>query len=275
MNIKDSPSCRLPLLNRWSTDNHFWGLSLVGGHLAIDRGLFTCCDGNGVFVDPLSPRDAKLCGLSRRWNLLSRLIEQWQVIEKKPIHALPRADALSQSCTSHLDALLRADRGRIVTRQDNDKSKDLGLPWSLAALLGWHFEVATLVTRIGAETVPVQLWSDIMRRFPKTRTVVMIDGVSDMWNPARVEALEAIIAFASERRLPVWIFECVADSSPRNVEPSSSRGFKNAVKGRIAQTKAKPAISWLSDQGLSRLSELCVVGGLRSQSQVHSIPDQV
>jgi hypothetical protein len=273
MMVKDTPGCRLQILKRWSPESHFWGVVAAGGRITLDRSVFQCCDGSGVYVDPTSPRDARLCGLSKRWSLLSGLIEHWQLLEQKSIGTLPPAKTIQQFSAPYFDACLRQDRGKIVALAEDTKSKDLSAPWALASVLAWHFEVLPLITRIGSGTIPMQWWTDLIKRFPGARTLVLVDGVTDMWNPARVEAIEAVIAFASERRLPLWLFERRSELSASASDAATRRGFKNAVKNRIDQTRAKSALSWLSEQGLSRLAELCEIELPRPQTL--KIPDQV
>ena len=70
------PVCRIDFLSRWTAENHLWGVVLGSGGLQIERKAFSCCGGDGVIIESLSDKNARLCGLSRRWSLLDAVLRQ-------------------------------------------------------------------------------------------------------------------------------------------------------------------------------------------------------
>ena len=61
--------------------------------------------------------------------------------------------------------------------------------------------------RDATRTLPVSLWSETLTKNPGIRRLMIIDGVSELWNPNRLEIMEALISFASEHKVPVWVFD--------------------------------------------------------------------
>jgi hypothetical protein len=88
----------------------------------------------------------------------------------------------------------------------------------------------------------------------------MVDGVSELWHPNRLELMEALISYASERRIPLWIFE---DQSGNVEMPSSGRvsdkSFRSGVNKRLSELRGRSAVDWITAQARSRLSEVCEV----------------
>jgi hypothetical protein len=235
-----------------------WGLARGLTGVTIEQKVFSCCGGDGIAVSEVDPRNARLCGLSRRWNLLSL------VLRAKSDLSFKKEDisGLEDFFKRHLDAILRADRGQIINAAHTPSiPAGLGanLPWTLAATIGWHFEVLTLITKLGDGTVPFNHWNELLGKFHGSRVIVMIDGVTELWTPARLEALEAIIGFASERLLPVWLFETQGSAKSSQADPQKARSFKSAVNKRLTEIRGKSTVDWLSEQCHGRLREICAV----------------
>jgi hypothetical protein len=153
------------------------------------------------------------------------------------------------------------------------------LAWIIAAALSWHYGIVCLVARVGgggkkSATLPLLQWQRTMEKHPGARVIVLIDGVSELWNANRLEALEGLIAFASERALPVWLFEGEMDASvmggdlQQMTPPVGGRSFKAGINQRLMQLKSKSSLSWLSGQALSRLGELCRIPATSKQDDV-------
>ena len=308
-------SCRLPFLNKWSPDNHFWGLNAKSDSVSLNQGAFSCCSGDGLIVLPESPRDAKLCGLSLRWSLYVQVINYWRELYNSQDLSIfgcsqtgfsqtggasKSERELSRSClqmffSGSLEKFLRADRGEILDlktlRQKFMNGPGAIYPaeasnivfsrfaWIVAATLSWHYGIVCLVARVGgggkkSATLPLLQWQRTMEKHPGARVIVLIDGVSELWNANRLEALEGLIAFASERTLPVWLFEGELEASVFGGEPQQTtppvggRSFKAGINQRLTQLKSKSGISWLSAQALSRLSELCHIPAASKQDDV-------
>jgi len=186
-----------------------------------------------------------------------------------------------------LDALLRSQQGRIIDLKilnDHLRSslspRELGqdvddvcsrIAWLVAACLTWHFDVCVLPFRVfsasnansvskgGNNYLPLSLWTDLLSKNKSGRRIMLVDGVSELWNANRLETMEALVAFASEHHLPVWIFDQANENLSESGEEkrSATRNFRSSVNKRLSQARAKPSIHWLSDQAKSRLSELC------------------
>ncbi len=249
-----------------------WGLVRGQTGVTIEQKAFSCCGGDGIAVSDTDPRSARLCGLSRRWNLLSHVLRAKSDLSFKQEDIKGLEDFFQR----HLDAILRADKGQIINAAHTPSiPTGLGanLPWTLAGTLGWHFEVLTLITKLGDGTVPLNHWNELLGKFHGSRVIVMVDGVSELWAPARLEALEAIIGFASERLLPVWLFETPGSGKSSQPEAQKSRSFKSAVNKRLAGIKNKSTGDWLSEQCRGRLKEICSVPF--SSPQRTGIPDFV
>lgn len=158
--------------------------------------------------------------------------------------------------------------------------------WHLGATLTWHFDCLILPFRLAVSNnvssgttpshagLPVALWDDLIARHPQKRKLMLLDGVSELWNAARLERLEALIAFASERRIPVWIMDDSTDGiSPAQSLKLNDRSFRSNMNKRLESLRSKPALHWLSDQSLSRLSELSAIN--ISSHKSREIPDIV
>jgi hypothetical protein len=296
-------SCRVAFLKKWSPESHFFGLIASEQGLTLNPSLFSCCGGDGVMVDPQNPRDAKLCGLKRRWNLLFKIVDAWTTMRVqrnetgrdehfKPLWSQNsaatsrRTKALDGLFKGHLDNLLRSSKGSVLKISDEGAtaSAEDRLPWLAAATMAWHFETLVLVARIGVSPLPLLQWGEMLEKHPNVRSIVFVEGVSELWSPNRLESLEAIISFASERLLPIWLFEEGSPPSGSQSNPSTSpqdsagnrprpSSFKAVMNKRMTNIRSKPAIDWLSEQGRSRLSEICDVPPLIVQGS--AIPNLV
>ena len=296
-------SCRIPFLKKWSPESHFFGLIASDKGLTLNPTLFACCGGDGVMVDPQNPRDAALCGLKRRWNLLFKVVDAWTDMRvqrnetgrdehfkplwsQNPAAASRRVKVLDNLFKRHLDGFLRSSKGAVLKVADEGSfaSSEDRLPWLVAATMAWHFEALILVARIGVSPLPFLQWGEMLGKHPNLRCIVMVEGVSELWSPNRLESLEAIISFASERLLPIWLFEegvaaPGAVAKQTNSSPSTAGNrprpsfFKAVMNKRMTNIRSKAAIEWLSDQGRSRLSEICDVPLLMTQDS--TIPNLV
>jgi hypothetical protein len=293
-------ACRIPFLKRWTPDSHFFGLVVTEQGLALNPSVFSCCGGDGVLVDPQNPREASLCGLTRRWNLLFNLLKAWSDMRItrnetgrdghfEPLWSDDRATSnrrvksLDALFKRHLDGFLRSEKGAIIGESSLTtalKSSDDRLPWLAAATMAWHFETLILMTKIGVSPLPFLHWTEMLAKHPRVRVIVMVESVSELWLPNRLESLEAIISFASERLLPIWLFEAGGHQSLTNarggegaVTPEKPRSFKMAMNKRMTAIKSKSIGDWLSEQGRSRLSEICDITAPVTQGS--GIPDFV
>ena len=296
-------TCRVNFLKKWSPESHFFGLIASEQGLALNPTLFSCCGGDGVMVDPNNPKDASLCGLKRRWNLLFNVVEAWTDMRVKrnetgreehfkplwsqnPVASSRRIKSLVFLFNRHLDGFLRSSKGSVVKASEltTHTSAEDRMPWLAAATMAWHFETLVLVARIGVSPLPFLHWTEMLEKHPQVRTVVMVESVSELWAPNRLESLEAIISFASERLLPIWLFEdslssAVSGSHNQNTSKETSgdrihpRSFKAGMNKRMASIKSKPVIDWLSEQGRSRLSEICEISKLTAPDM--GIPELV
>lgn len=201
-----------------------------------------------------------------------------------------------------LRELLQGNKGKIVDTRKLKKRMHLGLAaveaealidrvfqdffWQIGAALIWHFDMVVLPFRIAGlarsapssklplVTLPVATWDELLRKHPGKRKLLLIDGVTELWNPNRLEALEATIAFASERQIPIWMHDESTDVS-ETVESAKSqdRSFRGSVNRKLGQLRSRPAVEWLSDQSLSRLEELSALE--RRQPNHRGIPEIV
>lgn len=269
-----SNNCRLFFLRHWSPTNHLWGLKMTDVEVAIDRNLFSCCGGSGVLVETSQSRDAQLCGLSRRWHLIANLLAQKNRSSGESI--LPnrwikesltstQLKTLEALFASHLSDFLNGGVGKVFAlpaSPGNACSRIDDFGWILAATLAWHFELVVLVADLRVLPIPLNHWQDLMTRFHKSKVIVLVDGAEELWNPTRLEALELVIAFASEKCIPVWIHQMNLSTPASKTEGGSTgearaRSFRSQISKRIADQKQKPVVHWLSDHGKSRLRELC------------------
>ena len=158
--------------------------------------------------------------------------------------------------------------------------------WQVGAALIWHFDALILPLRISGAprsapsgalppvVVPVAAWDDLLKRHPGKRKMILVDGVTELWNPSRLELLEGVIAYASERQIPLWIFDESAELvSISDVPKSQERSFRGGISRRLDQKRQKPAVEWLSGQSLSRLGEL--TSWEKTRSNTSGIPEIV
>ncbi|MEI6833012.1 MAG: hypothetical protein WCL28_03380 [bacterium] len=181
--------------------------------------------------------------------------------------------------------LLNAEKGKILDVRKLKKRMQLGLVASesetmidasfqhilfqIGAALIWHFDLVVLPFRIPGLArsapssklpkipLPVVAWDDLIRKNPAKRKMILLDGVTELWNPNRLELLEAAIAFASERQIPLWIFDDSSDVAGVNeTAKAPDRSFRGSMNRKLGQLRSRPATQWLSEQSLSRLGEL-------------------
>jgi hypothetical protein len=258
------------MLEHWTVENHLFGLSARHGALALDEAAFSCCSGSGIQVDPDEPRNARMCGLRRRWNLVFRLQTQMAESGLPQGASLPAPGILLFHSAREWQRVREVSRGGLLPLA-NPAAHEMSAAYFHAVVSSWHLGVVTLVARLDEDRLPVQGWLEVLSKFTDTRTVMFIEAAKDMWHPLKVEMLEAAIAFAYERSIPIWIFES-GTAGPAS-EPSRARKFKAAVEERVRHQKNKSCVSYLSAQALSRLSELCDVPSRQPQASV--IPDIV
>jgi hypothetical protein len=195
--------------------------------------------------------------------------------------------SLQLFCRDHLDGLLRRTRGQIIDMNrypqklsrmegsreaSNFETSRPRLAMLAGAILIWHFDACVLPFRMGHSRnngslgptsfsmVPVSSWDALLDRSGSIHKVIMVDGVSELWHPNRLELMEALISYASERRIPLWIFE---DQSGNVEMPSSGRvsdkSFRSGVNKRLSELRGRSAVDWITAQARSRLSEVCEV----------------
>jgi hypothetical protein len=108
--------------------------------------------------------------------------------------------------------------------------------------------------------VPVSSWDALLDKSGAMHKVIMVDGVSELWHPNRLELIEGLISFASERRIPLWIFEDpVSDAIASPNSRISDKSFRGGVNKRLSELRSRSASDWITAQGRSRLSEVCDV----------------
>jgi len=201
-----------------------------------------------------------------------------------------------------LKELLQGDKGKILDTRKLKKRMHIGLAaaeaeavidgvfndffWQIGAALIWHFDMVVLPFRIAALArsapssklpvvpLPVATWDELLRKHPGKRKLILIDGVTELWNPNRLESLEATIAFASERQIPLWMHDESSEASEMDESAKSAdRSFRGSLNRKLGQLRSKPAIEWLSEQSLSRLDELTAV--VRRAPNPRGIPEIV
>ena len=184
-----------------------------------------------------------------------------------------------------LKDLLKSEKGKILDARKLRKRMQMGLATSeseamidasfqhvlfqIGAALIWHFDLVVLPYRIPGLArsapssklpmlpLPVAAWDDLIRKNPAKRKMILLDGVTELWNPNRLELLEAAIAFASERQIPLWIFDDSSDVAGVNeTAKAPDRSFRGSMNRKLGQLRSRPATQWLSEQSLSRLGEL-------------------
>jgi hypothetical protein len=201
-----------------------------------------------------------------------------------------------------LKDLLKAEKGKILDTRKLKKRIQLGLAtteseamidssfqhilFQIGAALIWHFDLVVLPFRIPGLArsapssklpmlpLPVAAWDELIRKNPGKRKMILLDGVTELWNPNRLELLEAAIAFASERQIPVWMFDDSSDVAGLNeAAKAPDRSFRGSMNRKLGQLRSRPATQWLSEQSLSRLGELVSLEPSRPNPQ--GIPEIV
>jgi hypothetical protein len=191
-------------------------------------------------------------------------------------------------CRDNLDGLLRYGRGRVVdlarysrkldvdTRGLQALSSETPVP-RLALLAGavliWHFDICVLPFRMGHprqnmtssaanfSLVPVSSWDSLIDRSGVSHKLIIVDGVSELWHPNRLELMEALISYAAERRIPLWIFEDQPSNANQALNNSiSDKSFRTGINKRLAGLRSRNTCDWITAQGRSRMSEVCDVG---------------
>lgn len=242
-------------------------------------------------IDSIERRDAKLCGLTRRWHLLSNVFrqaglpaEQWssfwnQVMLKSPSTEQSAVGHELRSIVSlNLDRWLNATRGALFSsRSPGMGASALGssVTTLVASILSWHFERVALIAKPGEIQLPVNLWQDLLKKHPMSNSLILVDAPKDLWNASKLEAMEAVIAFAYERKIPIWIHSMpgteTSETTGEMDHQRKTRSFKQSISKRLEGVKGKSPFEWLSRQSLSRLSEICDVPVADSPEQC--IPD--
>lgn len=284
--------CRIEFLNRWSVESHLWGTSAGALGLELDKKLFACCNGDGLRVESVAEKTARLCGLSRRWNLLVNISRQlstapektsefWSLVSLKQSVERQAPQEIGKIIAERLDEWLNAGKGRIFSlprEGDSGRNVSTNLPAIIGSILSWHFERVVLIAKAGESQLPVNLWQDLLTRHSTARAIMLVEAAPDLWNASKLEPLEAAIAFAYERRIPIWIYYSAgqnlsAQSHEAKDPQRKSRSFRQAVSSRLEGLRQKSPEAWLSSQALSRLSEICVTKGVESDRR--DIPEYI
>lgn len=190
-------------------------------------------------------------------------------------------------CRDNLDGLLRSTRGQIIelnrypwglerspgARETATSEASIPrLALLVGAVLTWHFDSCVLPFRMGHvrsntgsgatnfSMVPVNSWDALIDKSKSIHKLIMVDGVSELWHPNRLEVMEALISYASERRIPLWIFEDqVSSVTEVPGHRNSDKSFRSGVNKRLSELRSRSAMDWITVQGKSRLSEVCEV----------------
>jgi hypothetical protein len=152
--------------------------------------------------------------------------------------------------------------------------------WQIGACLIWHYDTLVLpytgiypkksaTTVSSAALLPIGHWDDLMMRHPNKRSLLLIQGVQELWNSTNLERLEGVIAFASERKVPIWLVDSSKQSAGASESPSTEqRSFRANMNQKIERLRQKSALEWLSQQSLSRLSELTLLPEVKSKPPI-------
>lgn len=275
----------MEFIGRWALESHLWGVVANSEGIQLDRMAFSCCGGDGIIVESLQHKDAKLCGLTRRWSLLTNVFRQSGLAEEKAAAFWqqvflkdPDADKsaveheIKALMSEYADEWLGSSKGTLFTWNSPGPGASVIRPYlgaTIASILSWHYERVVLIARPGDRPLPINLWNELLEKFPGSRKLLLVDAASDLWNPSKLEPLEAVIAFAYERSLPIWIhFEpqgSGASPAGGDTEPArKARSFRQAVSSRLDEIRQKNPLQWMSPQSQSRLQEICTLP-LKSQ----------
>lgn len=202
-----------------------------------------------------------------------------------------------------LPSFLNASRGKVfesvaikkrlaglAISSDLEREFDLLLSkmlWALGLVLIWHHGLLVLPFNLSSSSkikpiearvpnvVPVSAWNQLINKNHTMRRIMFIGGVHELWRPEKVELLDALIAFASEKKIPIWMMDLSSTNSSGDASFSSTRekSFRAGVDRKLSEIRAKPSVEWLGPQALSRLSEICEFKKAASKPSI--IPDIV
>jgi hypothetical protein len=186
---------------------HLWGVALGTNTFELDPKLFSCCGGAGLVVESIDRMEARLCGLTRRWHLLTNIFrqsgvpaEQWQGFWNQVMLKVSGGDSsaveheLRYFVGKYLDAMLNSSKGEFFSSTSPGLGSSVIGPSVipvLAAILSWHFERVTLIARPGEVALPINLWQDLLRKHPKSNSLILLDAAQDLWNASKLEPTEA------------------------------------------------------------------------------------
>lgn len=281
-------SCRLLGLSRWSAQTHLAGLKVDAGHLLLDASYFACCGGVGMELMAGETMVARRCGLIERISRLTALTQQMAQLDRgvSAVQAFgltapdTKTSQQSQVMTMverwrrlHGAALCSDPTGRLIA-DAVACGPNLTDTWASLATFIWHEGILPLVHVQGRGVPPLSQWTTYLREKNTTRSVIVMEGVGQLWDAKFLDEFEQIVSFASMARIPLWIvlspkFKTEsADqsrgaenqaSTPSNASKVGSNRFASAMDKRIHKYKQGGLEQWISPATLARLSEVCIL----------------
>lgn len=187
-------------------------------------------------------------------------------------------------------AVIKKRIGGVAVSSDPEGEIDLLLSkmlWAIGLVLIWHYGLLVLPFNLTSSSkmqplearapsvVPVSAWNQLINKNHGMRRIMFIGGVHELWRPEKVELLDALIAFASEKKIPIWMMDLSSANSSVGTRFNSPRekSFRAGVDKKLSEIRTKPSVDWLGPQALSRLSEICEFKKLESKPSI--IPDIV
>lgn len=256
---KASPPCGLASLADERLPGALPGLLAQGGWLEVDKPAFPCCGGSGSRLMAQAEVTVR-CELSNRLRVARTLYRRvWE-----------RQATLSSDSPSLGVPAPALRRMRAIAAGESNRGlafiTDVGAPpavsiWALALASAWRYGLTPHVVTLGRGPV-----TDLFPREGRPgdgRAIILVEGVSALWDAVQADALDALVGYAYRSLTPLFIDLRFTGNATQESSPGATaapRGTRHAFSSRLAGIKSRSPLSWLTPECAAKIP--AVVDGL-------------
>lgn len=225
------------------------GVDIQDGELRFDTLETSCCDGQSFRWDESQTVILK-CQLNKRKIMLRKLWQDYKLLWEGFEPPL-EGDSSQKSYFLIWLRNIRAGHyapGFLVRKRAQALAPSL--LWTLAFMATWRFGVSCHVFSLDR--------SKDSRLIPDpnaTPGLYFLENVRELWKPEHAEQVNVVANWCEQSRVPLWmeLQEPVADEAKQDDGLVDARKMFEA---RIASLKTRPALEWLGEDCLSRLTRV-------------------
>lgn len=252
-NHKQTKKCPLDHLSFQGLSNPFPGIRFAKNRPELEKHLFTCCGGQGMFF--LQDENCMVqCQLRSRLTKLQDFVEKFE--QRWKDQSFPRTMSLEAETKAKrwmVDFLSnRETKGFCLSRKHTIPS----MLWAIGGMAIWRFNIDIIWINLGLEDLP-----SILKQITasKRTSLCFIEQEEHMWK--HHEALECIVSWCENAGFPLWIDFLRQPSAPNVSKLASLSPFHEQlrlqVSTHIETTHNRLPLYWVDDFCKSRLRTIC------------------